>query len=480
MRIELVSGMPTARKPRLLCRFTEAGTKYTLQPAAGFGSKHERQLTLAGQESTLFLTVNIDSFKHYERAEARRVAAASTMRQLQSAATNELVWLLDGNVELPIFTQLVTGALLFAYRFDRYKALADAPRKPAEPKLVVIAGSNLAKFRRELARLKKIDAGISQARDLANLPPNDLTPEVLAEQAKQMAAECGMAFSLLNAKQLAAGNYNGITAVGQGSTHPPVMFTIKYKPATQLNGLPGLCLVGKGLTFDSGGLSIKPWEGMWDMKADMGGAAAVIGAMRAIAELQLPIQVVAVVGAAENMPDGRAYRPGDILRYKNGKSVEIHSTDAEGRLVLADALLYAQETLQQKRIVEFSTLTGACVRALGHQYIGLMSRSTALAEAVSQAAAISGESVWELPLHPEYRALLDSSVADFKNVGGPLAGAQTAGWFLHEFIADDTEYVHLDIAGVFLAEKESKYWSQAGATGGGVRLTVALAELLSA
>jgi leucyl aminopeptidase len=179
------------------------------------------------------------------------------------------------------------------------------------------------------------------------------------------------------------------------------------------------------------------------------------------------------------MPGGRAYRPGDVLRFANGRTVEIRSTDAEGRLVLADALLFAQRTLKLCRIVEFSTLTGACVRALGHQYIGLMSQSDSLKEQVKQAGAESGELVWELPLHPEYRSLLDSSVADVRNVGGPYAGASTAAMFLHEFIDEDTEYVHLDIAGVFLAEKEEKYWSQPGATGAGVRLACALAQKLA-
>jgi leucyl aminopeptidase len=219
---------------------------------------------------------------------------------------------------------------------------------------------------------------------------------------------------------------------------------------------------------------------MWDMKADMGGSAAVIGAMQAIAQLKPDFPVTAIVASAENMPDGKAYRPGDVLRYKNGRTVEIQSTDAEGRLVLADGLIHAQRELGLRRIIEFSTLTGACVRALGHQYIGLMSKAPAFAAQVMAAAEGSGELACNLPLHPEYRTLIKSTVADIKNSGGPLAGAQTAALFLYEFIDEGTEYVHMDIAGTFLADKTDKYWSQVGATGTGVRLVAELVRLLGA
>jgi len=475
MKIELAANLPAKLSPGIVCRFAEAGTKYASSTSAGFAPPDERPLTMRGQGTQLYLTVNIDAHRNYERDEARRVAAAASIRQLNATGLTELLWLLDGEVPAERFRQLVAGALLVAYRYEQYKA---KPKSPApELKLIIIAGHNLAAFKADYSRLKLIDDGVSTSRNLSNAPANDLTPEDLAAYGKRLAAQHGMAFTMLNARELAAGKYAGITAVGGGSTHPPVLFSMAYKPAKTKRGAKPLCLVGKGLTFDSGGLSIKPWEGMWDMKADMGGAAGVLGAMQSIAALKLPVEVLGVVGSAENMPDGRAYRPGDILRYRNGRTVEIQSTDAEGRLVLADALLYAQETLKQHRIVELSTLTGACARALGQQYIGLMSRSPELAAQVKQAAAESGEAVWELPLSPEYRSLIDSSIADIRNVGGPLAGAQTAGWFLQEFIENGTEYVHLDIAGVFMADKEHKYWGQLGATGAGVRLAVALAGL---
>ena len=313
------------------------------------------------------------------------------------------------------------------------------------------------------------------ARDLVNTPANALAPRDLAARARAVAAQGRLGFRLLSARELARGGYAGITAVGRGSANPPVMFALSYRPRGPRRAGPPLCLVGKGLTFDSGGISIKPSDRMWEMKGDMSGCAAVIGAMHAIARLAPPVEVTGVCAAAENLPDGKAYRPGDVLRFRNGRTVEVRNTDAEGRLVLADALLFAQDTLKQRRIVEFSTLTGACMRALGPQYAGLMSRSAGLAEEVKAAAQAGGEPVWELPMHPEYRGQLDSPVADIINTGGKYAGAQAAAWFLQEFIHRGTEFVHLDIAGTFWAEREHKYWSQTGATGAGVRLAVALA-----
>jgi leucyl aminopeptidase len=400
------------------------------------------------------------------------------VRQLQQAAAKHMCWMLDGDVPLDHFRQLVTGALLARYKFDEYKS--DRRPKAGEGKLSIVAGKNAPMLRRELQRLLVLDDGVQTARDLANRPGADLVPEALAGFAQQLAKEHGLGFKKLSAARLAREGYVGLTAVGGGSSHPPVLFALMHEPKARRRGAKPLCLVGKGITFDSGGISIKPTEGMWDMKADMGGAACVIGAMQAVSSLKLPVPVCGVVAAAENLPGGRAYRPGDVLRYRNGRTVEIRSTDAEGRLVLADGLLYAQEVLKQKRIVEFSTLTGACVRALGSQYIGLMSRSPVLAKEVRQAARVGGEAVWELPLHPEYRLLIESEVADIKNTGGPNAGAQTAGWLLQEFIAPKVEFVHLDIAGVFIAAKKEKYWTQLGATGAGVRLAVALAEAAGA
>ncbi|MCB1186825.1 leucyl aminopeptidase [bacterium] len=404
--------------------------------------------------------------------EALRTAGGRTVLHAVQNGGSHLIWELDGELEENDFRLLIEGAMFADYEFTSYRSNS----KPTNLKITVVAGNRMAAFKKLLDRCRGVFNGVNLARNVVNTPASDMVPLQLAEVAKGVCKRHGLKFASLSKAQLTKGGYTGITAVGQGSVNDCVLFSMSYIPKKKARGSKPLCLVGKGVTFDTGGISIKPWDGMWDMKGDMGGSAAVIGAMEAIASLQLPIEVHAVVGAAENMPDGNSYRPGDVIRYKNGRTVEVHSTDAEGRLVLADALIYAQQTLKQTRIIEFSTLTGACVRALGNQYIGMMSHNEEFKYEIRKASATSGECVWELPLHPEYRLLLKSDTADMKNVGGPLAGAQTAGWFLHEFINPGTTYAHMDIAGVFLARKE-KYWRGTGASGAGVRLAVELASL---
>jgi leucyl aminopeptidase len=476
MRVNIVTSLPDKHKTDVYCCFFEAGQAWhhaatcpTTPPVADVATG------LAVLRGAVLLQVNLSALKHYTLDDTRRIAGALPLMHAGKTGGKTLTWFLDGALPGHAFRQLAMGLLLADYRFNEYKNTNGKPR--SEKTLTIVAGTNAAVFRKELKRLELLNGGISVARDLANLPGNHLAPLDLAARAKSMCAKHGLRYEQLGLKEITANRYAGLIGVGQGSANPPVLFSMTYKPAKAKAGVKPLCFVGKGITFDSGGLSIKPSEGMWDMKADMGGAAAVIGLMQAIAELQLPIPVIGVVAAAENMPDGKAYRPGDILTFSNGRTVEIHSTDAEGRLVLADALLHAQRKLKQRRIIELSTLTGACVRALGNQYSGLLSRSAELSAVISQAAELSGEPIWQLPLHPEYRRMLDSSCADIKNVGGALAGASTAGMFLYEFIDPGTEYAHLDIAGTFLSDKEQKFWGQAGATGTGVRLCTVLTEL---
>jgi leucyl aminopeptidase len=458
----------------LVCRFYDG--KLGLHAEACSCDAQGRTGKLAewfsGSEAGLCYCQSATAHKWLEREEAVRVLGGTSVRKATQNGAKRVLWLLDGAVSDEQFSLLAQGALLCSYRFDGYRSGNGLP----VPKVTIAAGPNAARFRKLLARLEAINIGQSTARDLANLPPNDLPPQALAARAQELAKTHGLVFKQLKADQLAKEGYIGLTAVGQGSSNPPVLFTLEYRPKHAAPGARPLCLVGKGITFDTGGISIKPWDGMWDMKADMGGSACVVGAMQAIALLAPPVPVVGVVASAENMPDGNAFRPGDVLRYRNGKTVEIRSTDAEGRLVLADALIYAQETLGQTRIVDFATLTGACARALGTPFIGLMSRSRDFAAEVGAAGAASGDATWELPLALEYRPQIDGAIADLLNSGGPLAGAQTAGWFLQEFINAGTDYVHLDIAGTFLTTKADKYYGQPGATGTGVRLAVALAE----
>ena len=481
MKIRFASARQS-RPVDLECYFFDGDTPFhddTHMP--GFTAPPEGQalrISPAPADNGLALSIQLQAYSNLHEDDVARVAGAASIKHARKFRISTLRIHLDA-VTPEVFQRLMTGMLLVSYEFKRYKGNHNSQSSEPALEVLIEAGNQVGKFKSISSHLEKTMAGVNLARDLANTPGSDLVPEALAQTAKSLAKEYGFTYSQISAAQLKQQGYCGITAVGQASEHPPVLFSLEYKPNKAKRGVQPICFVGKGVTFDTGGISIKPWDGMWDMKGDMGGAAAVLGIFKAIGELKPSIPVTGVIGAAENMPGGRAYLPGDVLRYKNGRTVEVRSTDAEGRLVLADALIHAQRKLKQRRIVEFSTLTGACVRALGHQYIGLLSDYPSLASLVETAGNASGELTWALPMHPEYRSLIKSAVADIRNSGGPLAGAQTAGWFLHEFIDEGTEYAHLDIAGTFITGKDDKFWSQPGATGSGVRLGIALLDALA-
>ncbi len=302
------------------------------------------------------------------------------------------------------------------------------------------------------------------ARDLVNAPAADIYPESLADEARTLADLDGVEVEVWDRARLEAEGCVGILAVGQGSDRPPVMIRITYRP-------PGasehVALVGKGVTFDAGGLSLKPTQAMQTMRCDMGGAATVLGVVRAAAALGLPVAIDAFIGAAENMVSGRSYKLGDVLRYRNGVHVEIHNTDAEGRLVLADCLIEASRVEGAGCVLDFATLTGACVVALGSDFSGLFTEDEALAEALLAAAEHTGEGLWRLPLHAPYKEMLKAEWGTIKNVGGREAGATTAALFLQHFV-EDKRWAHLDIAGpAFLDKARGAY--AAGGTGQMVR-----------
>ena len=311
------------------------------------------------------------------------------------------------------------------------------------------------------------------ARRLVNLPPNEVTPSRLAEEAVEAGERAGLEVEILEPGQIEALGMGAFLAVARGSDEPSRLIVLRHRG--EGDG-PVLAFVGKGLTFDSGGISIKPSDKMETMKLDMAGGAAVLAATRAIAELKLGVDVVGVIPATENLPGGRAYKPGDVVRALNGKTIEIISTDAEGRLILADALAYARQ-LGATHLVDVATLTGACIIALGHVAAGVMGNDTALVDAVLDTGESAGERMWRLPLFPEYRALLDSKIADIKNVGGRAAGSITAGLFLREFVGD-TCWAHIDIAGTAWSEKDEPHQVE-GATGAGTRTLIALAERIA-
>lgn len=314
------------------------------------------------------------------------------------------------------------------------------------------------------------------ARDLVNAPSNRKTPRQLAEAAQDVAEGTGLACTVLDEEEAAQLGMEAFLGVAKGSREPPRFLVLEWKGA---DGRP-IVLAGKGITFDTGGISLKPQQGplgpMWEMKYDMAGAATVLATMKAAAELRLPIHLVGLAPCTENMPGGRAQKPGDVVRTLDGQTVEVENTDAEGRLVLADALGYAQR-YEPQAVIDLATLTGAAVVGLGKKCAALFGTDASLVERVREAAAAAGERVWELPLFPEYEAQIESAVADVKNSGGRPAGAVVAALFLRRF-AGDAPWVHLDIAGPVWAngkpDSVKKAYIPKGATGFGVRTLVEL------
>ena len=310
------------------------------------------------------------------------------------------------------------------------------------------------------------------ARDLVNEPPNILTPTELANRSAAMSSQFGLECEILDRPQMQELGMGGLLAVSQGSAEPPKFIILRYRGATKSTA-KGMALVGKGITFDTGGISLKPAERMDEMKGDMAGAAAVIGAMQAIASLKPDVNVTALVSTTENMPSGTSYRPGDILRIMNGKTIEIVNTDAEGRLVLADALSYAaKEGLSP--IIDVATLTGAVVVALGNTMAGLFSNDSVLTEEIVAAGKAVGEKFWSMPMDEEYGEQIKSEIADIKQTGGRAAGSVTAAKILEHFVGD-AKWAHLDIAGTSYVDSKKPH-QEKGATGMAVRT---LAELAS-
>ncbi len=362
------------------------------------------------------------------------------------------------------------GLELGLYRYLDYKSNPSSAQTFDVERVSVLVLGEADAITAGVAQGQAIARGVAVARDLANAPGNAVVPATLGAKAEEMGAQLGLQVTVLDKAGLEAQGFGGILAVGQGSANEPRFIVMEYGQAAE--GTPTICLVGKGITFDTGGISIKPAANMDNMKMDMGGAAAVFGAMHATAELQLPLHVVGIVCAAENMPSSTAYKPGDIIKTLSGKTVEVINTDAEGRIVLADGLFYAQR-YNPAAVVDLATLTGAIMVALGPHAIGLMGTSQDLADRLMRAGETTAERAWQLPLWTEYRDMMKSDIADLKNTGGRSGGAITAGGFLAAF-AGEMPWVHLDIAGTAWVERATKPYLSRGATGIGVRLLVEL------
>ncbi len=402
-------------------------------------------------------------------AERARILAARAVAWARDFGFSELAFVLDGPDGPGFAPAVAEGATLASYEFSRY--LSNPAEQPATTLLVSAADE--AETSARVAAAAALAADVNRARDLINEPAEALPPEGLAAEACAIAAEGDLEVEILDEAALRRDGYPGLISVGQGSPRPPRLIVLRHRPEGA-DPERHLALVGKGITFDTGGISLKPPSGMWTMKGDMSGAAAVLRAMASVARRKVPARVTGIVATAENFVGPMATRPGDVFVARNGKSVMVDNTDAEGRLVLSDALARAGEE-GATHIVDVATLTGAAVRALGTAVAAVMGNDRDWVGQVIEAGEPHGEAFWELPLVEEYVEQLRTDSADLKNIGGINAGAITAGLFLKEFVPDRTTWAHLDIAGPFLVEKPWKYFPK-GATGFGVRTLYELAS----
>jgi leucyl aminopeptidase len=410
---------------------------------------------------------------------------AEALRRAAGAAARALAGTKKAAFALPLTDSgdagaIAEGALLGAYSFDAYKENGKDPKKNGKAPLAEIAllgGKPRDKAHKAaVERAVAVAEELNRARDLINTPPNDLNPEAFAAVASAAGKEHGLKVQVLDEKALAKGGYGGILGVGAGSASGPRLVKLSY---THSKAKKHLALVGKGITYDSGGISLKPAGHNETMKCDMSGAAAVFAAVVAVARLGLQVNVTAWLALAENMPSGSATRPGDVLRMYSGKTVEVLNTDAEGRLVLADALWAASQE-KPDAIVDVATLTGAMVLALGNRTFGVMANDDAFRSAVVEAAEEVGEESWPMPLPEHLRKGMDSPTADIANMGERMGGGLVAGLFLREFVGEGITWAHLDIAGPAFNEGGPFGYTPKGGTGSSVRTLVRLAELTAA
>jgi leucyl aminopeptidase len=409
-------------------------------------------------------------------AERARIAAAAVQARARELGTTTLCWEVPHHVDDAVVAGLVEGTVLAGYRFDRYR---NHPEEDGALEALLLSAHH--DVSEPVAIATVVAEAQNRARDLQNAPGNEVTPEQLAHRAQELVGEAeGVSVEVLGEQEIRAHGMGAFAAVAQGSAQEGKLIVIRYDgPAGTEGGTasdgPLLALVGKAVTFDSGGISLKPGARMSEMKFDMSGGAAVLEAVGAIARLRLPIRVLGIVGATENMPSDRAVKPGDIVRASNGTTIEIVNTDAEGRLVLADCLAHAV-ALGAERIVDVATLTGAIVIALGDSHAGLMSNDDDWAAAVTEAGRVAGEPLWRLPLHDSYAELIRSRYADVMNaVESRKAGSITAAELLRRFVGD-VPWAHIDIAGT--AWDNGKAYAGRGGSGWGVHTLVALARRL--
>jgi leucyl aminopeptidase len=413
--------------------------------------------------------------KNFTAAELRKISGAA-VRLLKSRSIRSFAFIAPEGVDSKEAVKaIVEGAFVGNFDPDTYKSDRKERKHDQQiESLTVVAEGDQAALQKTLDEARIVGESLNFTRELVNEPSNRMTPTILAEHAKKMAQEVGLGCEVHGIEKLKALKMGAFLGVAQGSDEPPALIVLKYDPPGAPEK-PVLGLVGKAVTFDTGGISIKPADGMEKMKYDMAGGATMIGVMRAIALLKPKVKVTAVICATENMPSGKAQKPGDIQTAMSGKTIEIINTDAEGRLILADGLCYARQ-LGCTHLIDAATLTGAVVVALGYTNAGVFSSDNAMFERFSQANGEAGEKFWRMPLDDEYREQIKSSIADIVNSAGRWGGAITAAMFLKEF-AEDTPWMHLDIAGTAWME-ENKPWIAKGPSGIGLRSLIEFARSL--
>lgn len=406
-------------------------------------------------------------------ADERLRLASQEACKLASQRISSRIFLLADAIPPERQRLMLEGWWFGNYRFDHYKSKPN----PASPEFILCVKAETAILSaNHLQAAASVLETTDWVRDAVNEPGSTLPPRAMASLIEKLAKERNLKWRAWGRKELEKEGCEGLITVGKGSDHEPILGVLEYRPRKAVDNVH-LVLVGKGITFDTGGISIKPADRMWEMKNDMAGAATVVGALAAIARLDLPVRVSSVVCLAENRPGNASVLPGDIFKARNGTTVMVENTDAEGRLVLSDGL-HEAGLLGASHVVDLATLTGAVVRALGGSIAGVFSSDEEFGELVRMCGQVHGEKLWPLPLDPEYRSKLDDPVADMRNSGGPEGGAITAALFLQEFAPKNTPWVHIDIAGTAFATKAWKYWGE-GATSFGTRTLVELARRLA-
>ena len=441
--------------------------------AADFTGKKGKMLEVlapAGIDNGRVLLVGIGEPSELTAAELVD-QGGSVVAQLLEAGESEAALLLTSEIEgapeaSARAASLAYGAMLRSYRFDKYKTKEKAEDKPKLSKLTLhVADKSAAK--KAFAPLEAIAKGVERTRDLVSEPANVIYPKSFVAEAKKL-EKLGVAVSVLGEKEMKKLGMGSLLGVAQGSVREPQLLVLEWRGAAEAEAAP-LAICGKGVTFDTGGISIKPAAGMEDMKWDMGGAGVVVGLLEALARRKAKVNVVGLCGLVENMPDGNAQRPGDIVTSASGQTIEVINTDAEGRLVLADVLWYAQKEFKPSLIVDLATLTGAIMVALGKEHAGLFSNDDALSVQLTEAGKAVGEPLWRMPMGEAYDRMIDSDAADMKNVGNRNGGSITAAQFLQRFVDEGMPWAHLDIAGVTWLDK-AKPTAAKGASAFGVRL----------